>query len=194
MAVDTTNANFSSPDVDPLRNFRFLVKINAEPNVTFPSGWSTTLGFTSVEGLSMTINAIPYREGGYNTTVHQIPGQASFSPLTLSRGVLLGTDQYYQWTRALFSTLQGAGTGTPGGNFRANVLINVLDHPVSNASTPVTKIQFKVHNAWITSLAYSGLNAGDNAVFVEQMTLAHEGWEASWAPSTPGADAAADLA
>ena len=35
-------------------------------------------------------------------------------------------------------------------------------------------------NAWITSLAYSDLSAGDNAVIVEQLTLVHEGMDILW--------------
>jgi hypothetical protein len=41
-------------------------------------------------------------------------------------------------------------------------------------------MRFKVYNAWITSLAYSDLNAGDNAILVEQMSLTHEGFEVIW--------------
>jgi hypothetical protein len=42
-------------------------------------------------------------------------------------------------------------------------------------------MRFKVYNAWITSVAYSDLNAGDNALFVEQMVLVHEGFDVKWA-------------
>jgi hypothetical protein len=37
-----------------------------------------------------------------------------------------------------------------------------------------------VYNAWPTALAYSDLNAGDNSLLVEQMTLVHEGFDVSW--------------
>jgi len=189
-------ANFSSAATDPLRNFRFLVVIAPHnPNNSAMSGFNSYIGFTSVSGLAMTIDSIPYREGGYNTTVHQIPGQASFSPITLSRGVTIGSKHNYNWTRALFSTVLNTGTSNPADDWRAKVFIKVLDHPVTspdgqvsetnNLLFPPIKAMFTVHNAWITSLAYSDLNAGDNALFVEQMTLAHEGWEMSWV-DTPG--------
>jgi phage tail-like protein len=42
-------------------------------------------------------------------------------------------------------------------------------------------MRFKVYNAWPTAVAYSDLNAGDNAIFVEQMTLVHEGFDIKWA-------------
>jgi phage tail-like protein len=44
-------------------------------------------------------------------------------------------------------------------------------------------MRFEVYNAWPTSVAYSDLNAGDNALFVEQMTLVHEGFDVNWAPN-----------
>ena len=34
-----------------------------------------------------------------------------------------------------------------------------------------------MYNAWITSLAYSGLDAGGNTLMVEEMTLVHEGFD-----------------
>jgi phage tail-like protein len=54
------------------------------------------------------------------------------------------------------------------------------------ASTPTTQkiedvaMRFHVYNAWPTAVAYSDLNAGDNSLFVEQMTLVHEGFDAEW--------------
>ena len=42
-------------------------------------------------------------------------------------------------------------------------------------------MRFKVFNAWPTTVAYSDLNAGDNALYVEQMTLVHEGFDINWA-------------
>ena len=41
-------------------------------------------------------------------------------------------------------------------------------------------MRFKVYNAWPTTVAYSDLNAGDNALYVEQMTLVHEGFDLNW--------------
>jgi phage tail-like protein len=42
-------------------------------------------------------------------------------------------------------------------------------------------MRFNVYNCWITSVSYSDLNAGDNAIFVEQATLVHEGFDVNWA-------------
>jgi len=37
------------------------------------------MGFMTVSGLAMTIDVIPYREGGMNTTTQNMPGQASLT-------------------------------------------------------------------------------------------------------------------
>ena len=185
--------NRSSQLTDPLRNFRFLVTF--QPQGEFAKNGlgltQATIGFTSVSGLSVATDSIPYREGGYNTTVHQIPGQTTFTPLTLQRGVLLGTKQNWDWMRNLFATVTAAGTTRAvDQNFRCDLEIAVLSHPIPgspNENDTTTKsddhvaMRFKVYNAWPTSVAYSDLNAGDNALLVEQMTLVHEGFDINWA-------------
>ena len=185
--------NRSTLLTDPLRNFRFLVTFQpqAGDNIGVQGLTNATIGFTSVSGLSVATDSIPYREGGYNTTVHQIPGQTTFTPLTLQRGVLIGSKQNWDWMRNLFATVT-AGNTTRGvdQNFRCDLEIAVLSHPIPgspNANDTTTNSQdhvamrFKVYNAWPTSVAYSDLNAGDNALFVEQMTLVHEGFDVNWA-------------
>lgn len=182
--------NRSTLTTDPIRNFRFLVKFI--PTDTAMAGavtFTTTIGFTSISGLSVTTDSIPYREGGYNTVPHQIPGQTSFTPLTLQRGVILGSSQNWDWMRMLFSTVNGAGgAASLSTNFRCDLEIAVLAHPipiVSNstdnaADTDYVAMRYKVYNAWPTSVAYSDLNAGDNALLVEQMSLVHEGIDLNW--------------
>ena len=215
--------NRSSIATDPLRNFRFLVRFipqtititggtNGNPNDI--GGWAkgmttATFGFTSVSGMAVSTESIPYREGGYNTTVHQIPGQTSFAPISLQRGVLLGSSQNYNWMRQLFQTVQGSTSRSLPENFRCDIEIDVLSHPVASTGkqTPAVganqsngasvgsvdaydtggtqedhvAMRFKVYNAWISALAYSDLNAGDNAILVEQMSIVHEGFDIRWA-------------
>jgi phage tail-like protein len=212
----------SNLTTDPVRNFRFIVQFNPHSSLlrtapTAPTAGSSsstttttqlfkpTVGFTQVSGLTMTTESIPYREGGYNSSVHQVPGQSSFSPITFVRGVVLGTPQHWTWMKSLFALTQAAKVDV-GANFRCDIDIYVVKHPsVAESTTTVTPgstskkgvyesvtddidkaaMHFKVYNAWPTSIAYSDLNAGDNALMVEQMTVVHEGFEldisSSWA-------------
>ena len=164
---------------DPLRNFKFLVDI-AHP--TIPSFGGASMGFMSVSGLNITTEVIPYREGGMNTTTQKMPGQSDFAPITLSRGVIVGDAKMLDWMKQLFTVQQGTGFGGAAIDFRANMLIKVLDHPATVGPVPVKAI-FKVYNAWPTAIAFSDLDAGANAILVQQMTLAHEGFDYNLASS-----------
>jgi phage tail-like protein len=198
MGTAAANANLpingrDNLNSDPTRNFRFLVEF--QPYGDPHPMKKVNFGFTSVSGLSMAVESIPYREGGMNTTLHQIPGQASFSPITLTRGVHLGNSQAWRWMKRLFAAV-GPTTngGYPAYQFRSSVTIHVLQHPVNmgndtgvqygdglvgSRNDPIA-MSFRAYNAWISSLAYSDLNAGDNAIAVEQMTLVHEGLDMYW--------------
>lgn len=170
---------FSTIATDPLRSFRFYAEFKPTTEAAFSpkitTGWVG--GFTNISGLNITTQAIQYREGGYNTTVHQVPGMTTFSPISMQRGVLDGNDQAITWMRGLFAASAGDGLATGAGNtFRVNVDIYVMDHPNANAqSTNLPKMGFRVHNAWITGLNYTDLNANDGALLFESMQLVHEG-------------------
>src|ERR1700741_2806473 len=153
MALNLTSHLAHGPhglESDPLRNFKFLVNIQhatraaattgakGHKRSVSPKNIGFTLGFTSVEGFTVTTESIPYRQGGYNTTSQQIPGQSAFSPVTFSTGVLLGNRQKWDWMRELFSVQVGGGTGRTAGEartFRApKVDIYLLEHPVTNGT------------------------------------------------------------
>jgi phage tail-like protein len=188
--------NRSELTTDPIRNFRFLVTFKPHDPGAAKATWlkrDVELGFTSVSGLSVTTESIPYREGGYNTTVHQIPGQTTFAPITLQRGVILNTRQNWDWMRQLFATVQGGAINEQGKSFRCDLEIKVLSHPIpgsaggsgvggpNTAADDHVAMRFNVYNCWITSVSYSDLSAGDNAIFVEQAVLVHEGFDVNWA-------------
>jgi phage tail-like protein len=96
--------------------------------------------------------------------------------------------------RTLFATVQGGAKNVQGKSFRADLEIAVLSHPIpgyagsddinpaGGTSPDHVAMRFNVYNAWVTSVSYSDLNAGDNAIFVEQVALVHEGFDVNWAP------------
>lgn len=194
MAAGSIINRFSSLATDPLRSFRFYVEFAPAGSDTFDpriktdssgknpsSGTSTGWvgGFSNVSGLNITTQAIQYREGGYNTTVHQIPGMTTFSPITLQRGVVYGNDQAITWMRGLFAAAAGDGLAvgpTDAKSFRVNLKIYVMDHPNAgpgNVNEP--RMGFMVHNAWISGLNYTDLNANDGSLLFESINLVHEG-------------------
>lgn len=204
MAAETTLRN------DPLRNFKFLVLINKM--IATQGGGSrgallAKAGFMSVNGLGVQTELIRYREGGFNTTTHKLPGQSDFPNITLQRGVIVGggndggrsqsSPAFWQWQKELFYYLQGKapiGGGGQAPDFRTMVTIYVLDHPRTNAGPQgnamgftvdsdvnnprgIDRLGIRLHNAWPTATNFNDLDAGANAIMVEQMQLAHEGIE-----------------
>lgn len=109
--------------------------------------------------------------------------QSDFAPITLSQGVAIGKGPMWEWMKELFTVQQGTGTGAPGKDFRATVDIYVLDQPVTTPTVPV-KAVYRIYNAWPTSIAFSDLDAGANAVLMQQLSLAHEGFNFKLATKT----------
>jgi len=186
-------SRYSKLATDPLRNFRFIVDFRVTGDTGVPGSSAAGInsflkfkgGFTSVQGLTMSIDPISYREGGMNTSLHMVPGRVTFQPITLSRGVILGQSEAIQWFKQLFAASSGEGiAGVDGSSFRCDLDIYVLDHPITGSpnisasdivSKSAYKMKFIIHNAFITSLSYSDLAAGGNEILSETMTLVHEG-------------------
>jgi phage tail-like protein len=173
---------------DPLRVFRFRAKFTAAQGGTpFNSAIvSFSGGFSAINGLNVQVQPITYREGGFNTTQHQIPGMVNFSPVTMTRGMLYGNDSAITWMKGLFAVTSGQGlaVGSAGASgFRCNVEIQLMDHPNAAGSVNVPKVRFTLRNAWIQALNYSDLNAGNNELMFETMTLVHEGLSVEMVPA-----------
>jgi len=175
--------------IDPIRNFKFNVQASL-PGETDPFA---KFGFMSVEGIAMNTEMVAYREGGYNTSPHKLPGQTDFSPLTMSAGVFYNHSELWNLAKRMFAVNWGSGTlGMSGqgdiSEFRYSMVVRVMAHPVTQGSASGANPQggniydgavlaYKFVNCWTASVGFSGLNASDNAVVVQQMTVHHEGFE-----------------
>jgi phage tail-like protein len=168
----TQQSTLAKISTDPLRNFKFHVKIyHTGLQDKYPQ-----LGFMSVSGLSVTTDVVVYRQGGHNTTTQKMPGQSDFAPITLSRGLIPGDSNIYAWLQQIFQVIQGTG-GTDGSKeFRSTMDIMLVDHPVTTTKAAV-KAAWRVYNCWPTSIAWGDLDAGANGVELQQITLAHEGFD-----------------
>src|SRR4249919_912896 len=114
---------------DPLRNFKFQLEIfHSDGNLQRGVG---TMGFTSVEGLNMSTEMIPYREGGWNTNPHKMPGMTDFSPVTMSSGVFYQKPGMWNLAKQMFAVQWGNGTIDINTDYRFDAIIRVFDHPVT---------------------------------------------------------------
>jgi phage tail-like protein len=178
----TQSSTLASYKTDPLRNFKYHVIIN---NPLYSNAnTAVTGGFMSVSGLGIQTDIIAYRQGGYNTTTQKMPGQSDFGPLVLQKGLICGDENGIDWINQLFLVQQGTGNWSNDAEFRSNIDILIIDHPVTTATAAV-KAAFRVYNAWPTQVSYTDLDAAGNGFLVNQMTLAHEGWALNVA-SAPG--------
>ena len=193
---------------DPLRNFKFRVQIIPKQagNLATTLSQIGELGFAQVSGISVTNEIISYREGGMNTHPHKMVAQSDFAPVTFARGAFSGQDQLYMWQKVLHAWLDGGVGGAPGlangtGDYRCDILVKVYDHPHtasevagqtglkyqwdgSEQSASIVpgqvKFQFKLYNAWPGAYALTDLNAGDNGILIQSMTVHHEGFYIDW--------------
>jgi phage tail-like protein len=162
---------------DPLRIFRFKATFTAVSGNAVPNTFTSfSGGFTGVSGLRTDVAVMEYREGGYNTTMHKVPGMTSFTPVVLSRGALYASDQAINWMRTIFAVSAGEGLSV-GSNqtFRCNIKIELMDHPTAAATDNVPRMAFYLSNCWISNLGYSDLNAAANELMFESITIQHEG-------------------
>lgn len=136
----------------PFVGFHFLVVFEIFPQV--PNDFR----FQEVTGLTVDVNLDTYNEGGENRFVHRLPGRTRYSDLVLKRGMTLvsGVTAWYLDAIENF-------------NYQpTNMLISLLneDHiPVSS---------WYVANAIPIKYDITGLNAEQNQIVIESMTLRYE--------------------
>lgn len=190
---------------DPLRNFKFRVKISPTGGLATHIGSRQSienLGFSVVSGLSVQNEMIAYREGGMNTHPHKMIGQSDYGPVTFSKGVFAHEKALYNWQTFLHSWSQGGlgGGSTPSANdYRCDITVTVYDHPVSSGgyatpgqvnSVPTNigkaKLGYKLYNCWPGSYSLTDLNAGDSSILIQQLVINHEGFRILWANSADG--------
>jgi phage tail-like protein len=137
--------------VDPLRRYNFTLLIN---NV---SGGN----FVEVQGLSVMVDKILYREAGNNQIVRAIPGRVTYSSVTLRYG-LTSSAELWDWLM----------TAVNGQVSRRNVSIAMLD---SSGSAEV--LRWNLLNAWPEQWHGAPLDAQSRELAIETLVLAHDGLE-----------------
>jgi hypothetical protein len=70
-----------------------------------------------------------------------------------------------------------------GEEYRFDMAVRVLDHPVTDGGASGTQatvgavMAFGFYNCWVASVGFNNLSAMDNAVLIHQMTVHHEGFD-----------------
>jgi phage tail-like protein len=147
---------------DPYRSFKFLVKWDNE----------VVAAVSKVSALSKSVETKPWRSGGMNNSVLQLPTTTKYEPITLERGVS-ADPVFVQWMNKV-NTYQAVG-GTPAEHFhdfRKDFQIEV--YSLANEKVMVVTI----YNAWPSKLiVLPDLDANANEVAIETLELQNEGFE-----------------
>ena len=151
---------------DPVLNHNFVISLLDSTSALSPAAPpplaaildAAAGGFSECSGLDLTITPEEYREGGNNASVLRFPGRATWSNVTLKRGVAGNTD-LWDWH---FSFIEGRGKRRDG----VIVLLDTTRQP---------------RQVWFfrrgLPVKFSGpsLNATQNSVVIEAIEIAHEG-------------------
>lgn len=131
------------------------------PKFHFQVEWGgSKIGFTEVTGLDITTEVIEYRDGASpEFSKIKMPGQRTFSNITLKRGTFAGDNEFYEW----FNTVNMNQIE------RRDLTISLLNEN----HEPV--VVWKVKNAWPLKVTPTDLSADGNDVALESLELAHEG-------------------
>jgi phage tail-like protein len=121
-----------------------------------------TACFQEVSGLSASLNVEDVVEGGRNNTTRKMIGVASFSNITLKRG--LCSDTMFKWIKSYIE-----------GNFtqRMSGCIQLL----GDDGKPVKEFKFK--NGIPVKWDGPSLSVSSDAIATESLEIAHEGLELS---------------
>ena len=104
------------------------------------------------------VEVFEYEEGGLNDYVHKLPGRVKYSDLTLKRGMAT-SDELWEWyARALGGEIE-----------RKNVSVTLYDV----AGEEYRRWNFE--EAYPTKWTAPDFRAGENAVAIETLVLAHRG-------------------
>ena len=154
---------------DPYKNFKFRVRWEGR----------YVAGVTKVSALKRTTQTIKFREGGDPSMERVLPGQSSFEPITLERGVTQDIE-FEAWARLVWNFRAGLGMEVSLKNFRRDITIEFYNEAGQLA------LAYNVYRCWVSSYqALPDLDASANSVAIQSLVLQNEGWERDSSVSEP---------
>jgi phage tail-like protein len=165
MAQFTVNAQ----RFDPYKNFKFRVKWDGR----------YVAGVSKMDALKRTTAIVPHREGGDPSSSRKSPGRTEYEDITLERGVTHDKD-FEQWANKVWNYGSGLGSEVSLEDFRKNIILEVYNEAGQLA------ISYKVYRCWVTEYqAMPEVDANANAVAIQTLKLANEGWERDYEVAEP---------
>ena len=146
---------------DPYKNFKFRVKWDGK----------YVAGVNRISGLRRATEVIMNREGGDPSTSRKSPGLTEYDAITLERGITYD-HAFEDWANLVWSYGAGLGAEVALKDFRKNIRIEVYNEAGQLVYA------YNVYRCWVSEYeAIPDLDANNNAIAIEHITIENEGWE-----------------
>src|SRR3989337_568550 len=154
---------------DPYKQFKLRVKWDGR----------YIAGACKMSSLRRVTEVVTHREGGDPSTIHKSPGQTSYEPVVLMRGRTHDTE-FEKWANKVWNYGSGLGSEVSLRDFRKDIILDMFNEAGQKV------VSYKVYRCWVTEFqALPDLDANANAVAIQSIKLANEGWERDYDVTEP---------
>lgn len=168
--ADNTEFPKATYQQDPYRNFKFRLK------------WDGiyVAGISKASGLMRTTKVITQRSGGDPSTPRHMPGQSSFRPITLERGVTHDV-AFEQWANKVWDYRNSSVDDQQGEasnedvtlkDFRKDIILEIFNEAGQKV------LAYDLYKCWPSKFtAQPEMDGNGNAVAIQSLVLENDGWE-----------------
>jgi phage tail-like protein len=149
--------------VNPYLTYNFLVKWDG----------AYVAAVSSVSGLTRETQVVSFHAGGQPQSAVKIPGQTTYEPVRLARGITTDT-AFENWASTMWSYPNTAKLGNQMSmaDFRKPMQIELY-----NQAGQLT-LRYNLYNCWPSEYtALPDLDSEANTVALASLTIEHEGWD-----------------
>lgn len=146
---------------DPYKDFKFRVKWDGR----------YVAGISRVSELQRTTEVITHREGGDPSASRRSPGQTTYAPVILERGVTHDLE-FEQWAGKVWNVTGGPGTEVSLADFRKDLVLELYNEAGQLA------LAYHLYRCWVSEyVALPELDANGGRVALQRLVIENEGWQ-----------------
>jgi phage tail-like protein len=136
-------------------------------------------GISRISALRRTSEVVVHRSGGDPSNSHKSPGNTSFDPITIERGVT-HDHAFEQWANKVWN-LGGTGSAEASlKDFRKDIILELY-----NESGQLV-LAYKIYRCWPSEFeVLPDLDANGSGVAIQKLVLQNEGWERDYDVGEP---------
>jgi phage tail-like protein len=144
---------------DPYKTFKFRVEMDGKE----------VMAVNKVGALKRTTEVVKYKSSGDNGIETSSPGRTTYDAITMERGVTWDRT-FEEWANKIHPSPGDKGMDLVG--YKKNLALVVLDEKGHSA------MRFNLFNCWVSEYtAFPAMDAGGNAVAIENLKIEVERWE-----------------